>query len=237
MTSPSLSMPSVPRRNTTAIAVVVIIDLVLASAGAILLAKGLSKPAAAAKSAQDPPPKLNAAVPEVTRDGPSQQSANSAKTAEPPVAGSATAAPAVALPEPGKEAAEPKAAEPKVDHKHHDSKQVSANPKPALASDSPVELYDETSAPAVALAPEVERKAGQSAGVFSLCHDNAGTVRGIIQVAFRVNPDGRVANVTTVENTTGSDQLARCLVNTIAAWTFQPRTGDAADFVRPFKYD
>ena len=80
-------------------------------------------------------------------------------------------------------------------------------------------------------------KAASSRGVFLLCHNNAGEVHGTIHIAFKVLPDGRVVHIAAVENTTGSDQLANCLANTIAAWSFPPHTGEPSEFVRPFNYD
>lgn len=212
-----------PRRGGTMIAVVVILDLGLAAAGAMLLAKGLSRSAAATKPTTNEAP------------SPTTKAAGAAPAAA-AVVGSSAPEPTQIVDSAPAPTAGTGSTDTKVDRKQRGARKLATGTKSGLTV-TPIDPYEATSAPAVTLAPEVDRKAGQSAGVFALCHNNAGAVHGIVDIAFRVLPDGHVTNVEAVENTTGSPELASCLANAIAAWTFPPRTGGAADFVRPFKYD
>jgi hypothetical protein len=58
----------------------------------------------------------------------------------------------------------------------------------------------------------------------------------MVRVAFQVLDNGHVAHLKSTDNTTGSSQLASCLVATIARWTFAIHPAQPADFVRPFTY-
>lgn len=51
-------------------------------------------------------------------------------------------------------------------------------------------------------------------------HDAPG-LEGKIEVAWTVQPDGAVTDVTVAENSTGSEDLARCLVRRVMFWEFQ----------------
>ena len=259
LSSLSLSMAAAPqRRSSTVIAVIVILDLGLAGAGAMLLAKGLGGPPAA-------PHRPAAAIP--------VPASTSLEAPKPPPGASAFVAPsAVAVTDPGTTApagdsatAQPASASssvpppdtrghgvlaapsPKPASKHH---AIAAPIKSQLAvtvggarSDVKVTSDDREGPldPYVlarsSVGAAVDAKAAGASGVFYLCHHNAGQVHGTVNIAFQVLPDGHVAHVSAVENTTGSDKLASCLGSTIASWTFPPHTGEPAEFVRPFKYD
>jgi outer membrane biosynthesis protein TonB len=199
--------------------VVLIADLGLAVAGAVMLGKGLSK--------SKPEPK---GEPE-------------AKPAEPPKADLApapAAVPAVQPPQPPPSATvEPAgsdaAAARKDDKasKHHDKK-VIGKVKPGGHVAAPVDPYG---APDVG--GEVDRQAARSRNTFARCYDDAnaiGPIHGSVRIAFQVLPDGTVAHAVPVDNTTGSQLLASCLTSAIAGWTLAPHTGPAAEFVRPFSY-
>jgi hypothetical protein len=226
-------MAAAPRRNSTLIAVIVILDLGLAGAGAMLLAKGMSKPAVKAPASS-------------TRVDPPKPTPNSGATVTPietgSAAGSASAAPE---PKPVSSAVAPGGtgsasvavdAKKAKDTKHHSTKGGSAKKLDAATGTGSAPLDPYAAAPS-SVAADVNAKAAGSSGVFLLCHNTAGEVHGTIQIAFQVLPDGHVSHVSAVENTTGSGQLASCLANTISSWTFPPHTGDATEFVRPFKYD
>jgi len=225
MSSPSLSMPAAPRRGGALIAFVVIADLGLAGAGALMLVKGLHKAKPDAKPAQ----KSEAAVPAPTPVA---------------VAPAATAAPAPAPAEPAAtpgSAAEarkdpgPAAARDHKDPKHH----AAADPKKpgsggALA---PLDPYGGTPAPD--LSQDIERAAAGSVGSFRSCLASAietQPIHGQVRIAFSIEPDGHVDHTQAVVNTTGSDPLATCLSATIATWTFAAHPGPAASFERPFNY-
>ncbi|MDB4952958.1 MAG: hypothetical protein JWO36_527 [Myxococcales bacterium] len=278
ISSPSLSMPAVPRRNSTLIAVVVILDLGLAGAGAMLLAKGISK--SAAVPANPPPasltvegPKSAAFVappgPTVTpiNDTPAAVGSGSAAVEKRDDAASAEPAPDAQVDLKKDRKRRPKTAPAnKADTKGpldpyatsevaptkipraKDARPRSAagalDPSPSVAPPGFPRAKDARPRsaagaldPSPSVAAQVNSKAITASGVFLLCHNNAGPVHGSIQIAFQVLADGHVARVAAVENTTGSAQLASCLANTIASWTFPPHTGEAAEFVRPFKYD
>jgi hypothetical protein len=227
MESPSVEMP---RRSPSAlIAAVVILDLGLAAAGAMLLVKGLEKPAAETKSQPAPPP---AAAP----TPPAPKSATSEPVPDP--------SPAVAAPAPAAALVAAVAAAPPKD-RHHRKVATTKKGSGTGSASSPLDPYDADtegpsdpapSDPGPSLATEIERKAAASRGVFDLCRSSAGDVHGTIQIAFRIESTGHVAHIAPVENSTNNPQLATCLCNTIAAWQFAPRTGAAVDFVRPFQF-
>jgi outer membrane biosynthesis protein TonB len=90
-----------------------------------------------------------------------------------------------------------------------------------------------------ALGNEIELQATRTRETFDRCYfdaGGAGAIHGVINVAFQVLTDGRIANVSAVENTTGSLSLANCLTGSIAHWTFASHPATNANFVRPFNY-
>ena len=120
---------------------------------------------------------------------------------------------------------------------HHVSK-VAPKPPAATAASAatsatvaPEDPYGSTDLPAV-----VDRAIADAVPRFVKCQQTAGTVHGSVRIAFRVEATGAVTHPMPVENTTGSDALASCLTQVIAAFAFTPHSGDAADFVRPFQY-
>lgn len=68
------------------------------------------------------------------------------------------------------------------------------------------------------------------------CHIAAGAPRGTVLVAFNLFDDGKVSNVAAVENSTGSEQLARCITAAVAAMSVTPHRGGTQSFTRPFEF-
>ena len=62
-------------------------------------------------------------------------------------------------------------------------------------------------------------------------------LEGEVAIGFEVMPTGEARNVRSVRNTTGSDQLAQCLVAVVAGWSF-PQTAlpGPVEFVWPFRF-
>jgi hypothetical protein len=82
---------------------------------------------------------------------------------------------------------------------------------------------------------EIEAQAAGSKADFAACaKDHPG--HGSIKVAFQVRYDGRVINAAAVENTTGSSELARCLVAEISSWKVSAHNGTSINMLRPFTY-
>lgn len=93
--------------------------------------------------------------------------------------------------------------------------------------------------PLQSLASEIELAAERTRAEFDACAAGAGgttVIHGAITIAFRVVSDGRISNVAAVENTTGSVELAACLVAKIAHWSFASRPTSPASFTRTFNY-
>ncbi|HJZ85085.1 MAG TPA: AgmX/PglI C-terminal domain-containing protein [Polyangia bacterium] len=61
-------------------------------------------------------------------------------------------------------------------------------------------------------------------------------LRGIIDLQFTVEPDGSAVGAHAIENTTGSEELAGCLVRTVESWTFPRPVQGPTDFVYPFRF-
>ena len=227
MSTPSMSMEAPPRRNTALIAILLVLDLGLAAAGATLLVKGLAKPKAAA--------------------APAPAKAESHSEAAAPAPAPVATAPASSAP--GAAPAPPPAAEPIADAKPDKKTAARAkDPKEPKQADKksgkqtvPLDPYGNAPAPEPAAdqSQDVERMASQSFGSFRSCLNDAvqgGPIRGDIKIAFSIQPDGHVARAHAVVNTTNSDVLALCLEQTIATWTFAPHSGPAASYERPFSY-
>ena len=219
LSSPSLSMMP-PKRSGAMIAIVLVLDLALAAAGATLLVKGLAKPKAADAKPASAAPRAEVAA---------------------PTPAAVAVAPAAAVPEPvGSAAPEPPPAVDKTVARDP-KKKPAAKPDPRKKADGPVDPYGGAAppAPAVDQTAEIEAHARDSFGSFRRCFEDAihaGPIHGDIRVAFVVQPDGRVDHAKPVVNTTGSDPLASCLAQTIGGWTFAPHSGAAVSYERPFNY-
>jgi hypothetical protein len=206
----------VPPRRTGLIATVLVLDIALAAAGAVLLAKGLEKPPprTTTTSPAPAPPTAPSNPIEVTPATPAP--APPKPTVDP--AGSA----AITLPDLG--SASPTQKPP-----------TRAPAPPVKHEPTPQDPYDS----AHALSNEVELQGDRTRTDFERCVDQAlqiAPVHGAIRVSFEVATDGRVSKVKAVQNTTGAAGLATCLVSTIAAWSFATHPTHAMTFVRPFTY-
>ena len=231
--SPSLSMAAArPKRSGGLIALVLIADLGLATAGAVMLGKGLGHSKAEAKPETAPDPKPEAK--------PEAKPAELQKTeAAPPPAPSA---PAPATPATGSAAtAEPTGSDSvtaarKDDKtvKRHDQKaKPPTKPKKLVAPAGPVDPY------AVDLGAEIDHQTTSSRPAFARCYKDAttsGALHGQIRIAFQILANGLVSHASAVDNTTGSDALASCLAGAINGWTFSAHAGEPIGFVRPFAY-
>lgn len=82
---------------------------------------------------------------------------------------------------------------------------------------------------------EIERAAAKSKAAFDRCAARS-SPHGSIKIALQVRGDGRVINAAAVENTTGSSELAHCLVAEVSTWTVSAHDGAAINLVRPFTY-
>lgn len=202
------------------IAIVLLLDLVLAGTGAFLLAKGLSKPTKAATSDTPGPPQKSEAAPSPAAPAPTptQSASPTTPTPQPP------------LPAEQQAAAPPATTEP--------AKPAPAKPEPAPASarrpNAPATTPAKSTKPSTEA--EIATKVMGSRTAFGNCRDQAGEVHGNIDIAFRVLGDGAIGNVSVVEDTTGSATLAACLRDTIATWKVTPHNGAPLSFVRPFTY-
>jgi hypothetical protein len=195
------------------IAVVLIVDLVLAGTGAFLLAKGLSTPAAAAAKATP--------TPAAPAPAPTQKSEAAPLPAAP--------SPAPAVEAPAADVVAEQVPASKVEKPAKDAKASARRPStPTVATPSSGKKPSTES--------EINAKVMGSHTAFGHCREQAGEVHGNIEIAFRVQGDGHVANVSVVEDTTGSPTLGACLRDAIATWNVTPHNGAPLAFVRPFTY-
>ncbi|HET9992327.1 MAG TPA: AgmX/PglI C-terminal domain-containing protein [Kofleriaceae bacterium] len=215
---PSMSMPAMPQTRWGLISIVLLLDIGLAAAGAVMLQKGLARP--------DPAPasdgSAHAATPPAatTQAAPPPPSPVAAPSPSPAVSASiATVA----------NAAKPDAAKPDA------AKDDKPEPVPVQAKKAPPqhEVKNE-------LGAEIELAAARSRGDFDKCYDDASPeihLKGRIDIAFTVLPDGRTDNPHVVQNDTGSQQLASCLGATIARWAFASHPAKPVLISRPFIYN
>jgi len=235
MAAPSMSMPTVPPRQTRwgLVILVLILDLGLAAAGAVMLGKGLAKPDRSEAPKADPAPVQigsgSAAAP---------KPAGSAAAVVTPNVGSALVE--VAHEDTTVKAATSARSAVKTDKKTQ--KQTKLEPT-GSATGSAVAPPPPPPPPPIdvakTLANEIELQATRTRDTFDRCYfdaGGAGAIHGVIDVAFQVLTDGRIANVSAVENSTGSLSLANCLTGAIAHWTFATHPATNANFVRPFNY-
>ena len=217
-------MPAVPHRRLGLIVVVLIVDLGLAAAGAVLLGKGMTK--------SRPDPKPEAGSGSAT---PGQPTAPPA----PPQPTSAEPPPPPAPPEPAPEQAMAAPAAKTVASRHH-VVNTSASAKPPIAvatsvaaASSPADPY--AGAAELDLAAQVDAALARVHGQIAKCGQDA-AAHGQIRIAFQVLPDGHIAHAAAVENATGVASLATCLTGVISSITTSPHSGGATDFMRPFSY-
>ena len=212
MREPSMSMPAMPPRPRWGlILLVLVLDAGLASAGALMLAKGLAKPDVVETApAPTPAPAKKAEVAPLPAPPPAIEKAAPAIAAS---IAQATEAPAPADdPTPAKQAA--------------------ARPKTVAKGPAPMDPY----APSSTLKTEIELESARSRDAFAKCRGDAGDVKGRIDIAVRVETDGRVGDAHINTNSTGSQPLALCLVTEIRRWAFASHPSQPVELVRPFIY-
>jgi hypothetical protein len=216
---PSMSMPALPQTRWGLIAVVLLLDIGLAAAGAVMLQRGLAKPDAPAASDGSAKPATTtgqaaaapAPTPPVTAPG-GPSPAVSASIATIANSGSATATPS----------------DPKSEKKSEPVQAKKSSPPPQ---------HDVVKNE---LGAEIELAAARSRGDFDKCYDDASPdihLKGRVDIAFTVLPDGRADDPHAVQNDTGSQQLATCLSATIAHWAFASHPAKPVLISRPFIYN
>jgi hypothetical protein len=252
--SPSVS--AVPPRSRAWIGVVVALDVALAAAGAWMLAQGLrtadattSAPAATPVTAAPGPgagsgSQAPAILPSQTPPTPAvieRHAAAGSGSASASVAGSASAsgsgsASGSAKPRPLDPYATPSNATPGGETMHN------AAGLAALAAAGSPSGSDEPDATAE-VAADLDRIASHSKPIFDHCYSTATKalpadqpLSGTLKIAFQVLPDGKIAHAAAVQNTTGSEQLASCMVNEVGGWVLHPHTGATIDFARDFAF-
>jgi len=221
---PSMSMPAVPRTRWGLIILVLLMDLGLATAGAIMLQKGLAKPddsGAGSGSAKPATTTTSAAAP----------------APPPPVANPAAPPLGASIASIAKTA--PADSDDKKDDKKTPPTAQANKPKlvkPPGGGASPQDPYDEKRG----LGAEIELAAARSRGDFDQCYQSAQAtmqMKSRIDIGFTVLPDGRVDKVHVVANSTGVPALAACLSSAIEHWAFAEHPAKPTEFVRPFIYN
>jgi TonB family protein len=252
-----------PSRPLGLIAIVLLVDLVLAGSGAFMLAKGLSKSEAAsaspnAISGSDAASAPSATAPTATPDAaaaPEPVAAGSGDSAPPAGSGSQTAVqngsgdPAdKPVDKPVDKSAEKPADKPvdKPDKPADKSKtktktggktkSTTKSSGPVTSPSGPVTSPSGPSGGGESVESQIEALAKRSEAAFDNCRRSAGPVHGDLEVAFRVMGDGTVSNVSVVKNSTSNTELARCLLTKIQKWKVAPHGGAPMSFVRPFNY-
>jgi len=83
---------------------------------------------------------------------------------------------------------------------------------------------------------EVLQRSAKSKAAFDKCGASAGNPKGSIQIIFEIQRDGSIKNAAPADNSTGSDELARCLSAEITKWKLSPHKGPIAQFMKSFIY-
>ena len=229
----SVAMPAQGRRWGLVIAILVV-DLGLAVAGALLLAQGLRDDAPRAAAPIAPAP---AAPPPATGSAtaPVKATATEPAKAKPVMVVSKAVVKVVKpAPPPVKIAGKPAKPPPK--------KKGGAAPVDPYAPPEPPAVQDDDDHSA-AISDAIDAKSTHAESVFSRCYTQATKplpadqpLRGRIQIAFTVLSNGHVDHVTTAENQTGSDQLANCLASEIGGWIFNEHPQDPMEITKIFAF-
>jgi hypothetical protein len=210
---PSMSMPVVARPRWGLIILVLLLDVGLAAAGAVMLQKGLAKP----EPVEVPLAPTGSATGSATPVAP--------KAAVEPAASPTVAASIAAVAQQG-------------DGSNSDPAPTKPEPKKPAASKpktgpSPQDPYEAGNS----LRAEIELSVARSKEDIANCRDAAGPdLHGRIDIGFRVQLDGRVDTLKILTNTTHIAPLATCLETVISHWTFASHPAQPSDFVRPFLY-
>ena len=117
-------------------------------------------------------------------------------------------------------------------------------PAPADAAvDTPPPPPPDTTLEEQSLANGVQRTVEGHMAQVRRCWENAAKSssdenlpEGTIEIEFTVQPGGSAVGVKIVQNQTGSDQLATCVVALVSSWDFPRHEGDPVVFVWPFLF-
>ncbi len=248
-----MSMPVAAKSRVGLTIVMLLLDAGLATAGGLMLAKGLAKPGSGRSRATrrptrpDPAPEpavkkvgARTAAPSVppgsagspiapTPSVPGAAIGSSGSAADQPAPAIVASGSAIARAIAGSasESSAPPAPPPTKPHK----------PGVVPPARRPLDPYDDNGA----LSNEIDLQMTRAHATLDRCYDDASAkapVHGHVRVAFQVGTRERScrAHVTVVDNTTASTQLATCLIGTIARWSFAIHPSQTADFMRPFDY-
>ncbi|MFT3693598.1 MAG: hypothetical protein QM831_10695 [Kofleriaceae bacterium] len=220
MAEPSMSMPAVQQPRWGLIIVILVLDLALAAAGAVMLAKGLAKPDAAAPSST-PAPTTKAADTAKPVEAPTAQ----ANVEKKDVAASIIAAAN------GSNTGSAAQADANTTPKKDPPKQTVATKGKASPQDPYADPPSNKS-----VAGEIELAMVRSKADLAYCQEDAGGVHGRIDIQFTVLPTGAVDDLKILGNTTGNQALATCLVGVMTKWAFATKPTAPTNFVRPFIY-
>jgi hypothetical protein len=234
---------AVPQRPIGLIVVILLVDLGLAATGGVLLSKGLA--GGDDKKSEAAPAKPQSAI-EAPAPDPAQAVAAAAALRGPERAVVVPAPTAAAREAPAEN--REKAVVKRVDKPRIDKPGTSPVDKPV---DKPADKPDDGAADAkpVGLVPtqpqdpyavpdtdkELDAEAARSKSAIAKCGAEH-SANGAIKIAFQVRYDGRVINAAAVENSTGSDELARCIVGEISTWRVSAHNGTALNFLKTFSY-
>ena len=226
----SVAMPRQGRRWGLVIAILVL-DVGLATAGAVLLTQGLRD--------DGPHPTATPALPAPAAPGTTPAKASAVepgKAAGKPVMVVSKAVVKVVKSAPASPA--------KVAAKPSGKKPAKATPvDPYAGSDAATPPLQDDEDHSAAISDAIDAKSNHAEGVFSRCYTQATKplpadqpLRGRIQIAFTVLTNGHVDHVTTAENQTGSDQLANCLGSEIGGWIFNEHPQDPMEITKIFAF-
>jgi hypothetical protein len=214
---PSMAPPASARWGL--IVCVLVLDLGLAGAGALLLQKGLAKqPDAPAEKVE--PKAAASSSPAASASSSARATPTMAPAPQPGLAASVNAIAQTAPPPPASVAVAPAIKK--------------SAPVARAKGASPEDPYDAQAS----LPGEIELASARSKDDLAKCQaQERGRVHGRIDIAFTIEHDGGVTRVTSKQDTTGSPTLAPCLSSVIRRWAFASHPANATDFVRPFIYN
>jgi outer membrane biosynthesis protein TonB len=94
------------------------------------------------------------------------------------------------------------------------------------------------------IAAHLSKLVVQSNGRLTRCYEQATKalpadqpLSGNVDIGLAVLPTGAGSDVRVVNNTTGSDDLARCVLAIVQSWTYPPHDeGEPIQFMRPFHF-
>ncbi|MEO8845944.1 MAG: zinc-ribbon domain-containing protein [Kofleriaceae bacterium] len=241
---PSMSIPVVARPRWGLILLVLLLDVGLAAAGAVMLQKGLAKPDAVETPAMPigsaAPIAPKAAVAPTGSATPIAPKAAVAPTGSAPPKTTASPAVAASIAAVAQQKADPSSAnadtsgsaKPEADARGSGKADKKSASK-SKAGPSPQDPYEAGNN----LRTEIELAVARSRDDIDQCRADAGPdLRGRIDIGFRVQLDGRVDTLKIIENTTHQAPLATCLQTVISHWAFASHPAQPSDFVRPFIY-